>query len=91
MYQIKIASRKVEKQLTKLPKPNRQQILQAIQALSNAPRPSNIKQLDRNIYRLRVGNYRVIYLDFGKLKQDSTESYNFLSWFFLQSNRRKPR
>jgi len=44
-----------------LPRPDRDRVLDAIQSLAGAPRPYGIKQLGPGVYRLRVGNYRVIY------------------------------
>ena len=32
-----------------------------MQALADDPRPPGIVQLEQNVYRLRVGDYRVIY------------------------------
>jgi mRNA interferase RelE/StbE len=32
-----------------------------VQALADDPRPPDIVQLEQNVYRLRVGDYRVIY------------------------------
>ena len=62
MYKVSFASR-VEKQLDKIPNKNYQNIITQISALSHNPRPDGCKKLTgfENIYRIRIGNYRVIY------------------------------
>ena len=62
MYQV-IISRTAEKQLESLPKYIANTITQKIEALGGAPRPPGCKQLHgiENTYRLRVGDYRVVY------------------------------
>ena len=62
MYKVSFASR-VEKQLDKISNKNYQNIITHISALSHNPRPDGCKKLAgfENIYRIRIGNYRVIY------------------------------
>jgi len=55
-------SKKAQKQLDKLPDPVADPILRAIYSLKNDPRPSGFKkQKGRDGYRIRIGNYWVIY------------------------------
>lgn len=50
------------RELMKLPQAQQERILTAIESLEMAPRPSGSKKLeDGTDYRLRVGDYRVIY------------------------------
>jgi len=61
MYKI-VIDRYAEKQLTKIPPPFFNRIVKAIQALAENPRPNGYKKLKgRPGYRIRIGNYRVIY------------------------------
>jgi mRNA interferase RelE/StbE len=54
--------KKAQKQLDKLPDNIAEPILGAIGTLANNPRPNGCKKLkDRNGYRIRVGDYRIIY------------------------------
>ena len=55
---------KAERQLADLPSPIRRCVQAAIDGLSENPRPSGVKKLRKseNLYRVRVGAYRVIYL-----------------------------
>lgn len=61
MYKLFI-ERSVYKQLKKVPEKNYQKIMLAIGELANDPRPVGCKKLKgRPGYRIRQGNYRVIY------------------------------
>jgi len=61
MYKIRVASPKVEKELGKIPVRERERIVNQIRRLAENPRPSGIKALASNVYRLRIGPCRVIY------------------------------
>jgi len=61
MYGIWVASSKVEKELGKIPVRERGGIVNRIRRLAENPRPSGIKALASNVYRLRIGLCRVIY------------------------------
>ena len=51
------------KELRKLPKPTADQISHEIDRLSVTPRPHQCKKLNgaEDLFRIRVGNYRIIY------------------------------
>lgn len=57
------------RQIKKLPRPARDRILDAIEDLAEDPRPHGSKKLaDRQAWRIRIGDYRVIYdVDDGQL------------------------
>jgi len=61
-YEITFAKR-VEKQITKLPQKDQVSIIRAITKLGKNPRPKGSKKLigEENTYRIRQGNYRVVY------------------------------
>ncbi len=63
MYKLLLHPR-VEKQLSKIPKKNARSLADKIRALKENPRPEQSKHLDRQMYRLRDGDYRVIYAVF---------------------------
>lgn len=52
-----------EKELAKLDKPVRARIVRRVEALANDPRPSGVLKLTGpdNLWRIRIGDYRVIY------------------------------
>ena len=61
MYRIEI-DRHAQKQLGKIPAPYFNRIVKAINALEANPRPPGYKKLTaRPGYRIRIGDYRVIY------------------------------
>jgi len=49
-----------EKKLAKLPRPDRQQILAALEKLEKAPLPLAKSLKGRTDWRLRVGNWRIL-------------------------------
>lgn len=62
MYKISI-TKKAEKQLAKIPTVYFKSISKKIDELAYNPRPDGCKKLVdfNNSYRIRIGNYRVIY------------------------------
>jgi mRNA interferase RelE/StbE len=61
MYRIKAARSRVKQQLKRIPNLDLERIRTAVNVLSNEPRPMGAIQLEKDIYRIRIGNYRVIY------------------------------
>ncbi len=63
MAQYSVTVKKsVAKDLSGLPKKDVRRILAAIQALADQPRPPGSKKLSgQERYRLRQGNYRILY------------------------------
>ncbi len=61
MYELRVASSKVEKEIAKIPMRKRERIINQIRRLAENPRPSGIKALASNVYRLRIGACRLIY------------------------------
>ena len=61
-YQVLIKD-SARKELAALSLPLQKRIDTRIRALSENPRPSGVKKLagDENLYRLRIGDYRIIY------------------------------
>lgn len=61
MYQL-VIDRYAQKQLGKIPPPHFNRIVKTINELVINPRPSGCKKLTaRPGYRIRIGNYRIIY------------------------------
>ena len=60
-YTLRIV-RKAQKALASIPKPDRDRLISKIQSLSSDPRPPHSRKLvGRDAWRVRVGDYRVIY------------------------------
>lgn len=51
------------RQVKKLPRPARDRVLDAIDGLADSPRPHGSKKLvgEQTAWRIRIGDYRVIY------------------------------
>ncbi|HSH79776.1 MAG TPA: type II toxin-antitoxin system RelE/ParE family toxin [Herpetosiphonaceae bacterium] len=57
-----VIGRDAQRALARIHDPDYGRILTAIQALVNDPRPRGCKKLrNRDAWRIRIGNYRVIY------------------------------
>ena len=61
----------VKKDLKKLPNPFRSKIIEKIEDLSNSPFPYNSVKLSgtENLYRIRWGDYRVVYSALPEIKE----------------------
>lgn len=66
-YKIEITA-SAEKSLKKIPKKDIAKIVEAIQVLAISPFPEGCRKLkgEKDIYRVRQGNYRIIYEIFDK-------------------------
>ncbi len=54
--------KQAQKDLAKISNPDQSRIINAIQNLSENPRPTAVKKLiGRDAWRIRVGNYRIIH------------------------------
>ncbi len=61
MYKI-VIDRFAQKQLGKISPPHFNRIVKAVNDLANNPRPNGYRKLTgRSGYRIRIGDYRVIY------------------------------
>lgn len=61
-YHVEV-SKQAERQISKLPKRDKQTVLDTIISLADNPRPHGYKKLEYHAeyFRFRVGNYRIIY------------------------------
>jgi len=61
IFSIELTS-SAEKELRKLQNNTKNRVINSIKSLSGNPRPSHSKKLvDSPFYRIRIGNFRVIY------------------------------
>ena len=82
MYQLRLTSR-AQRELDKLPAQDLIRIVAALQQLGGDPRPFGGKKLRASIYRIRVGDWRIIYAVFdkdnlilvGKIARRSKDTY----------------
>jgi len=62
-YELKL-HRDVEKQLEKIPKKQRERLVETMRSLREEPRPIGCVKLEDRLYRIRQGQYRIIYAIF---------------------------
>ena len=62
-YALKL-HREVEKQLARIPAKQRERVIETMRSLRNDPRPSGCIKLSDVLYRVREGQYRIIYAIF---------------------------
>ena len=89
MYQLKLTSQ-AQRQLDKLLAEDLEKIVAALQQLRDNPRPSGTKKLRGPIYRIRVGDWRIVYAVFekdnliivGKIARRSKDTYKRMKSLF---------
>jgi mRNA interferase RelE/StbE len=59
-YQLKL-HRSIERQLKRIPKKDRERLVDAMRSLREEPRPQGSLKLTGELYRIRQGQYRIIY------------------------------
>lgn len=62
-YELKL-HRDVEKQLERIPKKQRGRVVETMRSLREEPRPTSCVKLEDQLYRIRQGQYRIIYAIF---------------------------
>ena len=60
LYEVRIAA-SADKELAGLPRMLRERIIKKFDEISKDPRGTDSKKLDDAIYRVRVGDYRIVY------------------------------
>jgi mRNA interferase RelE/StbE len=89
VYQLEV-TKPVQRALEKLSDKDFERIVSAIRGLGENPRPKRSKKLRRNIHRIRVGDWRIIYAVFdkdklvivGKVARRSEHTYDKLDELF---------
>lgn len=83
LYEVRLRSRRVQRELNSVPARDYPGIFAAIEALAENPRPTGAVQVDGDIFRLRIGRFRVLYLiddeirriDIGGIRRRSEGTY----------------
>lgn len=93
-YQLKI-HRKVEKQLQRIPKNHRERVVETMRSLRENPRPPGCLKLEDSLFRVRQGQYRIIYAVFDeeivivicKAARRAEDTYNNLPTLLARAER----
>ncbi len=90
MYRIRLRSKKVRKQLDGLSTADFRRVDAKIMQLREDPRPRGCKKLFDDVYRVRVGDYRIVYqvddtthlVDIGKVERRHERTYQDVGELF---------
>ncbi len=82
-YEVRLRSRRVQGELDGLRESDRRRVIAGIKALEHDARPPGFEKLYDHIYRVRVANFRIIYLvdaehkrvDVGGIRRRSETTY----------------
>jgi mRNA interferase RelE/StbE len=61
-YKVDLASRRVERQIDDLPPDMQHRIIAVLRSLADTPRPFGVEKLMDDLHRIRVGQFRIIYV-----------------------------
>lgn len=61
-FEVRLRSKRVQRELDNLQKVDYQRVITKLRALANDPKPKGCEKLYDEIYRVRVGDFRIIYL-----------------------------
>lgn len=89
-FEVRLRSRRVQRELDSLQEADYQRVASRLRALANDPRPQGCEKLYDDIYRVRVGDIRVIYLinegnkriEVGGIRRRSERTYKGIEGLF---------
>lgn len=89
-FDVRLRSRRVQKELDALHGLDHRRVLGALRALGQEPRPPRCEKLYNNVYRVRVGSWRIIYLvdqenrrvEVGGIRRRSERTYRGIEELF---------
>ena len=62
VFEVRLRSKRVQRELDNLQGVDYDRVMVKLRALANEPRPRGCEKLHDDIYRVRVGDLRIIYL-----------------------------
>lgn len=90
MYEVRLRSKRVQRELGSLQRTDHERVLARMRALADIPRPQGCEKLYDDIYRVRVGDIRIIYLvdgenkrvEVGAIRRRSEKTYRSIDELF---------
>lgn len=89
-FEVRLRSRRVQRELDSLQQADYQRVAARLKALGNEPRPQGCEKLYDDVYRVRVGDIRIIYLidegnrsiEVGGVRRRSERTYKGIEGLF---------
>lgn len=90
VFELRLRSKRVQRELDSLPEKDYLRVLSKLKTLEESPRPQGCEKLWDDIYRVRVGDFRIIYLideqnkrvDVGAIRRRSEKTYKRINDLF---------
>ncbi len=88
--EVRLRSRRVQRELDGLREPDYRRVTVKLRTLASEPRPNGCEKLSDDIYRVRVGDIRIIYLideenrrvEVGGIRRRSRSTYRGIKGLF---------
>lgn len=89
-FEVRLRSKRVQRELDSLQQVDYQRVVAKLKSLSTDPRPQGSEKLFDNIYRVRIGDIRIVYLideskkliDVGAIRRRSEHTYRRIEDLF---------
>jgi len=90
VFQVRLRSKRVQRELDALQEVDYERVIHKLRTLANVPRPQGCEKVYDAIYRVRVGDLRIIYLidkqnkriEVGGIRRRSESTYKEIKELF---------